>query len=481
MPYLSPLTCVWEVTMGCNMRCGHCGSSCIDPLPDELTTDEAFNFIDQCEEIGLKWVTLSGGEPTTRKDLIQLVQRFTQKNIVVNMITNGWLPDEDLVTSLKEANIATVAISIDGTELIHDEIRKKGAYKQAMKAFKLLKAVGISTGCVTTVSKANIDILPELKEELIQMGVKSWQLQIGLPMGNLKEKPDWVIDAKQVDDLLLFCYNASREGRITIHPADCIGYYTKMEEEIRQKSFNLSHPVSWNGCNAGTQGFGILHNGDILGCTSIREKEFIEGNIKDRTIADIWNDEESFLWRRQITKSKLKGNCATCNFGSKCLGGCPNTRLTMNGTIYSENQYCSYSLFLDYFKEELQQTDDVVKLQSMLEFLKSKNLFQQCASIIDRLEELDAADASLYEFKGFCDYMCGNYKDCQDANEKALVLNENSPYALKGLGIALHRQGFSEEGVKYIDKAATLTNYEDRDIINDLLIVKREMSQSSTA
>ena len=62
-----PITCVWEVTMGCNMRCGHCGSSCEKPLPDELSTDEAFKLIDMLEDIGIEWVTLSGGEPLTKR------------------------------------------------------------------------------------------------------------------------------------------------------------------------------------------------------------------------------------------------------------------------------------------------------------------------------------------------------------------------------------------------------------------------------
>ena len=55
--------------MGCNMRCGHCGSSCAKPLEDELTGEEALGLCEQLADLGLKWVTLSGGEPTTRKDL----------------------------------------------------------------------------------------------------------------------------------------------------------------------------------------------------------------------------------------------------------------------------------------------------------------------------------------------------------------------------------------------------------------------------
>lgn len=62
MEYL-PVTAVWEITMGCNMRCDHCGSSCAEPLPDELTTEEALALCDDLKTVGLKWITLSGENP----------------------------------------------------------------------------------------------------------------------------------------------------------------------------------------------------------------------------------------------------------------------------------------------------------------------------------------------------------------------------------------------------------------------------------
>jgi hypothetical protein len=54
-----------------------------------------------------------------------------------------------------------------------------------------------------------------------------------------------------------------------------------------------------------------------------------------------------------MTKDKLAGQCKTCKYGSKCLGGCPNTQLTMNGDIYSENQYCSYNVALKNSEEKI--------------------------------------------------------------------------------------------------------------------------------
>jgi len=121
----NPITAVWEITMGCNMRCKHCGSSCENALEGELTTEEALKLCDELGELGFKWITLSGGEPTTRKDWHLIAKRLNENGIIPNMITNGWLMNEEIADKAVEAGINTVAISVDGLEelMIYSEKR----------------------------------------------------------------------------------------------------------------------------------------------------------------------------------------------------------------------------------------------------------------------------------------------------------------------------------------------------------------------
>lgn len=466
-----PITCVWEVTMGCNMRCGHCGSSCETPQPDELTTEKALDLCDQLADIGIKWITLSGGEPLARQDTPDLVKRLSDKGVSVKIITNGWLVDAKMAEALKRNGISTVAISIDGTEEIHDKIRKEGAFAHAADAFAALRAHGIDTGAVTTITKQNIDILGELKDELIKMGVKTWQVQLGLPMGNLKERPDWVIEPSQVEDIIDFCYSVAREGRIKIFPADCIGYYTNKELEIKKISYGTGNVSLWDGCNAGTRGFGILQNGDILGCTSIRDSKFIEGNIKERSLKDIWEDEKAFLWRRNMTKEMLGGNCKTCRYGNKCLGGCTNTRLTMDEDIYSENRYCAYNLNLKKMEKKYAEYEDLDELKKIALFLMGNQEYQEAAYALKHLTEEQPEDAEAWKMKGYCEYMCGNYHTCKKDNEEALKLNEEDSYACGGYAHAVYRLGAKEEGVQYMKKALELSGYKDMDLLHDYRIM----------
>lgn len=460
--------------MGCNMRCKHCGSSCMEPLPDELSTQQALSICDQIADMGLRWVTISGGEPLTRDDTPDIVRYLASKGVSVNLITNGWLLDKEYALRLKNSNISTIAISIDGTKEIHDSIRRIGSFERDEAAFHILKELGITTGAVTTISKKNLADMPALKEKLIEMGVDSWQVQLGLPMGNFKEQPDWVLSPSDVNDVIDFCYETAKEGAIRIFPADCIGYYTKKELEIKRFSYHTQTPSSWSGCNAGVRSFGLLQNGDILGCTSIRSKEYIEGNLLKRSLRDIWEDSNAFQWRRSLEKSKLGGECQSCTYGSVCLGGCPNTRLTMNGSIYSENQFCAYNLVQKSWKEKFSKEQDVLVLHQMALKLISNQNFQEASFALSRILELSQS-ADVYKEKAFCEYMCGNYSRCKEDNEKALDFDENDAYALKGLGIALFKLGSKEEGLSYLQKAAELTNYGDADIVNDLYVVRSSM------
>ena len=111
-----PLGGVWELTMACNMRCGHCGSSCAGSLPDELTHEEAVRLCDDLAELGLRHITLSGGEPLLRKDWHAIAQRFTRQGILVNMISNGWLLNDSVIDTALSCGLESIGVSLDGLE-----------------------------------------------------------------------------------------------------------------------------------------------------------------------------------------------------------------------------------------------------------------------------------------------------------------------------------------------------------------------------
>lgn len=476
-----PMTAVWEITMGCNMRCMHCGSVCESALDDELTTVEALDLCSQIADMGLKWITLSGGEPFTRKDWHHIVKSLSDHGVLPNMITNGWNLDKKTLQLAKDSGVSTIAISVDGPKDVHDKIRKEGSFDRLTGAFERMDTLGITSGAVTTVSTMNIDKLHDIMDFLVEKKVKFWQLQIGLPMGSMAENDEMILGPEAVDDILKFIHDNKDNDKIKIYPADCLGYYTKMESEIRQSIFGNKVQAHWDGCHAGKRSFGILQNGEILGCTSIRDKEFIEGSVRDRSLEEIWTDGQAFLWNRQMEKSKLDGYCAICDYGDLCKGGCPNTRLTMEKTIYSENKYCSYNNALRKTSGLISKQVDEDSLYKKAEkYVQSGELtlaYMVLEDLIQRGTNLKACN-----LMGYVAFMLGDYKRSLEVNKVSVKLEPDNAYALKGMGLSLYKLNKDDpKAIEILEKARSLDMTEDLDTYFDLANVYYEMGRYDKA
>lgn len=313
-------TAVWEITMGCNMRCKHCGSSCAEALPDELNTSEALEVCDQLKDLGLKVITLSGGEPTTRSDWHIIAKRLVDNGIITSIITNGWLIDENFIHNAITSGIRSVCLSIDGLEKTHDFIRRSGSLNKSIKALKELRKNNISTSVITSINKENICELEELYQLLIVL-------------------------------------------------ADCIGYYSNKDIKVNENFLNDNW--SWTGCGAGKHVIGILHNGDIVACTSIRDKTLVAGNIREKSLKSIWESPDSFKWNRNFDSSKLKGFCRECRY---CI----------NGSFESENRYCAYNVEMKKWKKYLESLNDISEIDNVIEkaaALKHQDLYKIACEI----------------------------------------------------------------------------------------------------
>ncbi|MAG38105.1 hypothetical protein CMI45_01825 [Candidatus Pacearchaeota archaeon] len=113
---LNPKAVVWEYTLMCNSDCIHCGSDARYARENELDTKESLDLVDQIADIGFKLIVLSGGEPTLRKDWIDIAERIKSHNIDFGIISNAlaWTPETlDTLTSL---NPYAVGFILDRSE-----------------------------------------------------------------------------------------------------------------------------------------------------------------------------------------------------------------------------------------------------------------------------------------------------------------------------------------------------------------------------
>lgn len=330
-----PEMCVWETTFRCNVNCIHCGSDCTEkPKESELSTPEALYLIEQLAELGCKHITLSGGEPLIRKDWAILGHRIKQLGMDLSFISNGVLVTPETVEILRRLKPAAFGISLDaGEPEIHDYIRgQKGCFNKVMQSIDLLLESGIYTSIVTTLQRINFHQLPILRDLLLLKGVDAWQIQSATPQGRMDL--EMAITERQFYEASKFIVRTMNHYKnFLISGADCFGYFGALEAYL--------HPLGWHGCHAGMRCIGIESNGNIRGCLSLPGDEFIEGNIREKSLAEIWNNPDAFAYNRRFARDLLGGYCSECTYGSLCRGGCTERSYGFHKT-QCENDYCLY-------------------------------------------------------------------------------------------------------------------------------------------
>ncbi|UCD13833.1 MAG: SPASM domain-containing protein, partial [Thermoplasmatales archaeon] len=94
----------------------------------------------------------------------------------------------------------------------------------------------------------------------------------------------------------------------------------------------------WKGCWAGKRVLGIQSDGGVKGCLALSDG-FIEGNIRDRNIVEIWRDPKAFSYNREFKINDLGENCRSCKYGEVCKGGCSTRSDLLTGSLHND-RYC---------------------------------------------------------------------------------------------------------------------------------------------
>ena len=326
-------TAVWEITLACPFRCKYCGSSGGVARENELSTEECEDVAAQLAEMGCRRVSLIGGEVFARPDWAKITEALTSRGVKTCVITNGFRITADLIADLRRASVESVAVSLDGVAEVHDSFRHKGSYENALAAIEALTAAGIHTSVISALRSDNAPRLAELYDVLRRYRIFAWQLQACSPMGNAKK--GGVSVAFDAAEVIRFADRANREAPFYVGVADNIGYFTPEEGRVRG-----APGASFSGCSAGLTTVGIDSVGNVRGCESMYDERFIEGNLRERSLCDIWTNPEAFAYNRRFEPSMLTGKCASCEHGDECAGGCRSYDFFTTGKLY-ENPLCA--------------------------------------------------------------------------------------------------------------------------------------------
>jgi uncharacterized protein len=303
-----------------------------------MDTSTIFSLIDQLASQGGKAITLSGGEPLLRRDIKEILTYAHERMLETWLLTNGVLIDETFARFV--VGLGThIQISLDGSNaLIHDRVRGKTTFSRALEAIRLLKEIGIGNNLntCTTIMKFNVKDIPriiELAEELSINYVRFLPLR---RIGRARQLWDDInadVGIKDYESLYEYIfYRAMKE-----HPA--------LEISSGLSGFVLSAPKDepsevW--CPVG-KNIAITAQGDCYPCVLFMTEDFYLGNIKGKTLIEIW---ESPILKKLISSLEERRStiekCQKCTWRSFCQGGCMGMAKEYKGTIFDTDLFCSF-------------------------------------------------------------------------------------------------------------------------------------------
>jgi radical SAM protein with 4Fe4S-binding SPASM domain len=386
----------WELTSECNLRCKHCFNAVPTKRGVDLNIEEQLKVCDQIINANIKSVQLTGGEILLHEGWIQIASKLIDAGIRVSIITNGVLLNKDLVQKISEAGVSAIGISIEGLQKNNDAIRGCGTYDKVMNAFGLIRNCNtdIPISVNTTITRHNIEDLPELANQLEKRGVTSWMVQLAVPDGNFKKhKNDFMIQPSQMDEIIDCMYEVWKKASMNIFLGDCIGHFNQKEIEVRSTYAQAYGLKSYTeGCGAGKYVAGIKSNGDVVGCISLKDKRYVEGNLKEVQLQDILNNPGSFAWNREIeSKKQLAGDCNGCQFGDICKSGCPALKYDDEYNLI-ENIYCSYNNAIKEERKRISNITDLEILRREYDEAEKGGVSQICSLYLEQIEAVEFSE-----------------------------------------------------------------------------------------
>jgi radical SAM protein with 4Fe4S-binding SPASM domain len=329
----APFLVVWNYTKACNLKCKHCYAEAGKLAPDELTTDERKEVVDQLDDAGVTALSFSGGEPLARKDFFEIAEYASKKHFYVSLATNGTLITKEIAKKLHDSGVKYAEVSLDGPPDVHNALRGVDCFEQTVRGIKnCVQTDGIMTCIAMTVMKTNVAYLPYMVDFAREIGVDRFIAFNFIPTGKGKEIIDLDLSAEEREDVLRFLYEKMVEDSGIEVFCTAPEYARVALEAIDKGKGDIISPTHFagarlegrgialagfiGGCGAGRLYCSIEHNGDIQPCVFMPIKV---GNVIKDGFLDVWHSSEVLNQLRD--REHLGGSCGSCEYRYVC-GGC---------------------------------------------------------------------------------------------------------------------------------------------------------------
>jgi len=260
---------VWNCTQRCNLKCVHCYAQSEDrDYSNEMTTEEAKVMIDDLAEFGAPVLLFSGGEPTLRRDLLELMKYARSKDMRAVISTNGTQITKEKAAQYAEVGLSYVGVSLDGGRETHDKFRGiAGSFDKAIQGIRNSKEAGIKVGLRMTINKRNWqdinDVFDVMEAEDVPRACFYHLVYTGRGSELMKEDLDHQETRRAVRLIMdrtkaMFDKGLEPEVLTVDNHADGPFVYMEMLKEDPERAEEVLQLLQWNQGNSSGNGIGCV-------------------------------------------------------------------------------------------------------------------------------------------------------------------------------------------------------------------------------
>ncbi len=328
-----PLALLAEITHRCPQQCPYCSNPLeLERASNELDTQTWSRVLAEAADMGVLQVHFSGGEPTVRKDLEQLVRRAAEFGLYANLITAGVLLDEARIAALTEAGLEHVQLSIDDSEARGaDRIGNlEGGHRKKIEVARLVRKAGLPLTLNFVMHRHNLHHL----EDMIDLAVE--------------------LDAHRVEVAHVQYYGWALMNRAALMPTrKQLEAAAATVEQARERlkgvlvfdhvipDYYARRPKACMG-GWGRRFINVSASGKALPChaaETIADLDF--ESVRERSLKDIWESSEAF--QRFRGTDWMPEPCRSCDQREIDWGGCRCQAFALTGNAATTDPACEFS------------------------------------------------------------------------------------------------------------------------------------------
>ena len=329
----APLGLLAELTHRCPLQCPYCSNPlALERVAGELPTQAWLDVLAQAAELGVLQLHLSGGEPTVRRDLEEIVAQAAKVGLYSNLITAGVLLTRARLEGLAAHGLDHVQISIQDADAANaDRIAHyANGHARKLQAAGWVRALGMPLTINAPVHRQNIASLPAIITLAERLGAQRLEVAHVQYYGWALENRAALMPTREQVVRSAELVERQRERLKGILVIDFVvpDYYARRPKPCM-----------------GGWGRGIIvvtPSGKVLPCHAA---ETIPGlvfdNVRERPLRDIWLASDAFQKYRGT--GWMREPCRSCEFREVDWGGCRCQALAFTGAAEEADPACDKS------------------------------------------------------------------------------------------------------------------------------------------